>query len=303
MKRSLASFHGFLGLGYAPGVRPATRRSIVALLAGFGLAACVASPTTARLCLDGNGVEYECVAIVGRLVEFREEGGFLIGGASFFGTSRAGNAIAAGVTDGSGGFVADGFPTNTEVALAFMTSGFAPAVFSGETAERDSFLFTGYADVVGEGLVPLGAHQDPIAVAQAFVDEYSAAVLGTGSLMTLGTSGGAIVRGRITRLVDPEDLSFENVGGATVEVIDGAGTPYTVYYRDGDSDVDPLATATHASDARFAAFAVSASGADPVFGIGLGAVTVRVTFEGREAEEQTFVLENGITEFDFFAAP
>lgn len=288
-------------MSYAPHV--CSPRSLVGLLA-FGLAACVASPTTERFCLDADGVEFPCVAIVGRLVEFREEGGFLIPGAEYFGTSRAGVPVAGGITDGGGLFVADGFATNTEVALAFLTSGFAPAVFSGETAERDSFLFTGYASVVGEELgIPLGVHQDPVGVAQAFVDEHSAAVLGTGNLMTLGTSGGAIVRGRITRLVDAEDLSFENVGGATVEVFDGAGNPFTVYYRDGDSQVDPLAVATHGGDARFAAFAVTASGADPVFDLGLGEVTVRVTLDGRQVEEQTFVLEGGITEFDFFAAP
>lgn len=288
---------------YAPAVRPAAIH-FVTVSAGLVLAACVASPTTARLCLDADGLEFECVALVGRLVEFREEGGFVIPGATYFGTARDGEAIQGGTTDGSGFFVADGFATETEVALAFLNTGMAPAVFSGETAERDSFLFTGYAQLDGTGLVPLGVHQDKDAVVQDFVDEYSIAVLGTGNLMTLGSSGsGAIVRGRVTRLVDSESLTFENVGGATVEVFDGAGNPIEVFYRDDEGAVDPGATATDAADARFAAFAVTASGANPVFGIGLGVVTVRVTVDGREAEEQTYVLDGGITEFDFFAAP
>lgn len=285
-------------------MHPAATRSIVVFLAAFGLSACFGNATTARICLDADGREFECVAVVGRLVEFREEGGFVIPGADYFGTNRGGDAIAAGITDGNGTFVADGFPTNTDVALAFLTSGFAPAVFTGETAERDSFLFTGYGSIADEGLVPLGVHQDTNAVVRDFVEEYSAAVLGTGSLMTVGTSGaGAIVRGRVTRLIDAENLVFENVGGATVEVLDGAGNPVPVYFRDEDGDVNPLATETDAGDARFAAFAVTASNADAVFGLGLGTVTVRVTLDGRSAEEQTFVLDNGITEFDFFAAP
>lgn len=279
-------------------------RSIVGLLAAFGLAACIASPTSARTCVDGTGAEFDCVAVVGRLVEFRDEGGFVIPGADYFGATRAGSAISGGVTDIGGAFVADGFQLDSKVALAFLGSGFAPAVFSGETGERDSFLFTGYGTVEGTGLVPLGVHQDRVAAAQEMVDEYSAAVLGTGNLMTLGSSGsGAIVRGRVTRLTDAETLTFENVADATVEVLDGAGNPIPVYYRNGDGDVDPLANSTDGDDARFAAFAVTASNADAVFGLGVGTVTVRVTVGGDQAEEQTFVLDGGITEFDFFAAP
>lgn len=272
-------------------------RPVAGLLGAFVAVAC-GNATTERFCVDADGVEFACVAVVGRLVEFREDGGYLITGGEYYGTTRDGVTIDSGLTDGNGFFVADGFTTNTEVALAFVTSGFTPAVFSGETAERDSFLFTGYANVVGQGQVPLGAHQDPVGVAQAFVDEHSVAVLGTGDLMTLGTSGGAIVRGRVTRLLDAEDLTFENVGDATVEVFDAAGNPFPVYYRNDDGDVDPLATSTDPNDARFAAFAVTASN-----GLLAAPITVRVTFEGREAEEQTFALENGITEFDFFTAP
>jgi hypothetical protein len=266
-------------------------RALVGLLAAFGLAACIASPSTARVCLDANGLEYDCVAIVGRLVEFEDDQAFVIPSADYFATTRAGEAIAGGLTDGGGVFVADGLPTRTDVALAFLKSEYAPAVFTGETAERDSFLFVG------------SVHQDTVDVVQEFVDEHSAAVLGTGSLMTVGSGGGAIVRGRVRRVVDPATLEFEDVGDATVEVLDGSGNSYPVYYRNVSEEVDATATGTNDTDARFAAFAVTATNASAVFGRDIGQITVRVTIDGNTAEETTFVIDGGITEFDRFSPP
>lgn len=279
--------------GYASAVRSGATRALVGFLAAFGLAACIASPSTVRECQDVNGVVYPCVAIVGLLVEFEgENDAFVIPGANFFATTRAGDAMAGGLTDGGGTFIADGLPTETDVTLAFLKYGYAPAVFTGETAARDSFLFTG------------SVHQDKVEVVQEFVDEHSAAVLGTGSLMTVSSGGdGAIVRGRVRRLVDAEELTFEDVGGATVEVLDASGNSYPVYYRNADEEVDVAATETNETDARFAAFAVTATNASTVFGRGIGEVTVRVTYEGRSAEETTFVIDGGIAEFDRFSPP
>lgn len=257
------------------------RRIVIGAAAAMGLGAC----------FSGSAPPEE-VSIIGRLVEFQTEGLAVIPGASVFATTRDGTALAAGMTDANGLFVAGPLEKNVEVALVFEKEGFAPSVFSGETAGRDAFLFTG------------SVYQDRVPVAQAFVDEHSAAVLGTTSLMTLGTGGaGAIVRGRVTRLVDPERLGFVNVGGASVVIRDAAGNEYPVWYRDATGEVDPLATQTHAADARFAAFAVAATGANAALGLPTGQVTVSVTTPDGTFDETTVVLDGGITELDFFAVP
>lgn len=279
----------------------AATRALVGLLAAFGLAACIASPGSARLCLDAEGLEFECVALVGSLLELREEdgvvNGYPIAGAVYNVTSRSAEGLVDGVTNANGGFVADGLETGTPVALAFQKSGYAPAVFSGETAERDSFFYNG------------SVFQETLETVQELVDEYSVAVLGTGSLMTVGSGGGAIVRGRVRSFRELVDgiPRFDEVGGAMVEVFDGANNSLPVYYRaddpDGDGEVDPTATATNEYNASFAAFAVTATSASSVLGRDVGSVTVRVTLDGRTAEETTYVIDGGITELGRFSPP
>ena len=236
------------------------------------------------------------VFVVGRLVEFLPEQpgqADVIGDARWVAAERDGTALVEGVTDPSGFFQAGPLPKNHPVGLAFLKDGYGPAVFTGETANRDSFLFTG------------AVYQDPLELLQDFVDEHSLAVLGSGgNLMTLTSNGGgAIVRGRVTRLVDPETLAFENVGGASVVVRDGAGNEYPVWYRDAENEVDSTATETSPADARFAAFAVVATGANPVIGRGVASITVEVTTADGVFEESTFVIDGGVAEFDFFAVP
>lgn len=289
-------------------MRPFAIRALTAVLAALVLAGCIGNASTLRTCeatVDGATEIYDCVAIVGRLIEFREEEGetnaYVVPGAAWTITDREGAGIVAGQTDSNGIFVADGLRTQTAVAMAFLKNGFLPAVFSGETAERDSFLYTG------------SVFADSVERAQDFVDEYSAAVLGTGTLMTIGTGGGAIVRGRVQEFVELSEDGiplFADVAGATVEVLDGAGNSWPVHYRgtadvdeDGVEDVDPAATAT-GPNATFAAFAVTASNASATFtGRSVGAVTVRVTVGGDTAEETTFAIGGGITEFRPFIAP
>lgn len=257
---------------------PVRRLALVALAAGLVTGGCYTSSAPP-----------ETVAIVGNLWDLDENEGIV--GADYVVTTRDGAlALSDGQTGDFGFFAAAGLEKEIPVALAFARTGYTTAVFTGETANRDSFLF--FPTV----------YQERTAVTEQLIADYaSAASISSGDLMVLGSGGGAIVRGFTRRLLSVDPLQFDNVPGVQVEVLDGAGTSYRVFYGDDDGEVDPDATET--GDGSFAAFAVVATGDTLVLGRATGSVTVRATTADGTAEETTLALDGGITELNFFIVP
>ncbi len=241
----------------------------------------------------------EFVAFVGRLVD---DDGAGIAGASVWVTSTNGGVLSTATTDADGRFVAGGLEKNIEVALVFSGSeSHVRTVFRGETESRDMFLFTG------------AVFQRELAGQQEVVDEFTTAAGATSALMTFSyttAASGAMVRGRVVQLVeDATGLYYVNLPGATVSIVDGAGTSYRVFYRgDFPNNTDPgpiePSRTTTGEDARFVAFAVQPTGGGASFPFPVGQVTVTVTPPGgAPVTETSLVVEDGLTVFDLFTVP
>lgn len=263
--------------GYARCVRAVRRFVLLAIAAGPLFAGCYSSSAPP-----------ETVAIVGNLWDRDANEGIV--NADYLVTSRDGSSgLSAGITGDFGFFVAGGLEKRIPVALTFDRTGYTPAVFTGDTASRDSFLF--FPTV----------YLERTSVTRDFIADYAAAAsLSSGELMVLGSGGGAIVRGFTRRLVSVDPLEFEEVAGVQIDILDGEGTSYRVFYG-VDGEVAPEATET--GDGSFAAFAVLATGDTLVLGNRTGTVTVRATTDDGTVEESTLVIEAGITELDFFTVP
>ena len=224
-------------------------------------------------------------------------------------TDRAGQVLSASSTAADGRFFAGGLEKNIPVAMIFSGDpSFVRTVFTGETEERDSLLFTG------------AVFQRRVAGQQDVIAEFTtAAAISTAALMTFDytqNTSGAMVRGRVVRMIPTQaGPTFYNVPGATVSIVDGAGTPARVFYRgsfpdpnpDGSQDPGPIeAAATETGeDARFVAFRVMpvVTTGTAQLGFPSGEVTVSVTTDDGTFTEQSLVVEDGLTVFDLFVVP
>jgi hypothetical protein len=242
---------------------------------------------------DGNDV---LVTVAGAEVYVASTGGSILSATN----ATNGSAI---VTDAGGAFTVSGLEKEKEIALVFSSPGRVRTVFRGETESNHMILFSGSVFQVG------------LERQQAVVDEFTTAAAATSALMTFNydTAGnGAMVRGRVLRAVEnppgyEPGLYFFNVEDAAVTIMDGAGNPYRVFYRgDFPNDTDPgpiePSRTTTGEDARFAAFAVQATGLS-TFTFPAGRVTVTVTADGTTTTETSLVVEDGLTVLDLLVVP
>ena len=247
------------------------------------------------------------VAFAGTLIRQRfktDDAVVPIDGADVFVTNTAGGLLSQAKTLANGNFVAGGLPKQVPAALVFSkTPDYVRSVFTGDTESHDSLLFF--------GAVFEAAADD----AHAILSEYStAAGVSSNSLMVLDpaattSTGGAMVRGRVVRLVEtPQGLGYDTVKNATVTITDGFGTSYRVFYR-GDfptsgndpGPIDPARTKT-GSDSRFIAFGIKAQGISTL-PFEAGPITVSVTTSAGTFTEHTLGVLEGITELDLFTVP
>lgn len=226
-----------------------------------------------------------------------------IAGADVFVTSSSGALLSQTTTDANGGFFAGGLPKEIPTALVFSkTPDYARTVFTTDSESHDALLFYG------------AVFEPTIADAEKIVAEYAAAASVTSaSLMTFDpaattSTAGAMVRGRVVRLVQtPAGLAYMTVDNATVTVTDGNGVTYPVFYRGdfpNDNDpgpIDPARTKT-GTDSRFVAFGIDAKGLSTL-PFEAGPVTVSVTVGGTTITEQTIAVLGGVTELDLFTVP
>lgn len=279
------------------------RRPFLALLAALFVAELVSC--------GGDPPPPDTVAFVGTLIEQRfvdTDPVVNLAGADVY--AVLGSSLAAqSVTDVNGGFVAGGLPKDASANLVFSDeTDHVRSVFAGDTESHDSLLFYGAV---------FEARRDS---AQSIVSEYAAAAgLSSNDLMNfdaLASTANAMVRGRILRLVQtPQGAAYDSVAGAQVTVTDATGKSYRVFYRGdfpNDNDpgpIEPNRTKT-GTDSRFVAFGVSAHGINALpFDAGRVRITVTTT-EGTcvlapepNCVEDTLVVDDGITELDYFAVP
>ena len=256
----------------------------------------------------GDPLPPTLVAFVGSLVNGTVPAGGSyepIATADVFVVGSNGALLGKAVTDSGGGFVVGDLQKNKPVRMIFQhPTDYARSVFTGETENNDMYLFVG------------AVYELKISDLAQTISDYTTAAGATAQLMTFSytTSGnGALVRGRVVRLVQTGNgFAYYNVPGATVQVTDGAGKSYRVFYRGdypasggGPGPIDPNRTDT-GGDARFAAFGVAVTGTtSDALGFPMGPVHVTVTTTGGTFTftQDTLVVEDGVTALDLFTVP
>jgi hypothetical protein len=256
----------------------------------------------------GDPIPPTLVAFVGHLVDAELDANNQyvdVTSADVFVVGSAG-VLTHTTTDATGRFVAGGLPKRIPVELVFSKpTDYARAVFTGDTEDNDSFLFTP------------AVYAFKVTSLQSIVDDYGAAIAATSALMTFdyaSAGSGAMVRGRVVipfRFPDGT-IAYYNAPGAHVTVTDALGVDHRVFFRgdypdpnpNGDpGPIDPNRTTT-GGDAQFAAFGIPVvSSSTSGLGFPSAPVYVTVTTSSGTYTQATIVVEDGVTILDRFTSP